>query len=309
MIMQEKARILVVDDEPEMLGLLSDFLHETIGYTVFAAPNAMEALDLLAKEKIDLVLSDINMPGMKGFELLNEVRSKYPRIKRVLITAYNVENYLEMAFKYDIGNIFVKTTPFNFQELSTMLDSLLSNDIFGLDRHFDPGVDQSTFLVRRSDRLDEDAMKIVSKVDTTERAKQLELVLVELLTNAIFYGIRKESPDKKETWNHNFELPPEKAIQIKVVSDKEKYGISVLDRGGRLKKSDVLFWLHRQAMRDDKGLPIGLYDSHGRGFFIVRRYIDRLIINIDSEKQTEVIILNYYSDTYQGFKPLHINEL
>jgi len=307
--MQEKARILVVDDEPEILEMISDYLKDGIGYAIYTAADGMSALDLLEKEKIDLVLSDINMPFMKGFDLLKEVRDKYPHIKRVLITAYNVEDYLELAMKHDIGNIFVKTTPFNFQELSAILDNLLTNDIFGLDRYFEPGIESKLFSVRRSQRLDLDARKIVATVDSTDRARRLELVIVELLTNAIFYGIRNESPDNKEFWVHDFELTEDKAIQISVSSDAEKYGISVVDSGGRLKKSDVLYWLHRQVARDENGLPLGLYDSHGRGFYIARRYIDRLIVNIDKAKQTEVIIINYYSNTYQGYKPLYINEL
>lgn len=71
----------------------------------------------------------------------------------------------------------------------------------------------------------------------------------------------------------------------------------------------MLYWLNRQNSRDQNGLPVGLYDSHGRGLFIARRYIDRLIINIDKARRTEVIIINYYSDTFKGHKPLYINEI
>ncbi|MBN1578924.1 MAG: response regulator, partial [Chitinispirillaceae bacterium] len=109
------ATLLVVDDEFEIRSLIVEFLRDIEGYTVFEVENAQAALDLLKHQPIDLILSDINMPGMKGFDLLREVRTGYPTIKRVLITAYNVEDYLEMALKYDIGNIFVKTTPFNFE--------------------------------------------------------------------------------------------------------------------------------------------------------------------------------------------------
>jgi len=66
------------------------------------------------------------MPGMKGFDRLNIVRERYPSVKRMLITAYNVEDYLELALKHDIGNIFAKTAPFNFQEISTTIRNLLS---------------------------------------------------------------------------------------------------------------------------------------------------------------------------------------
>jgi anti-sigma regulatory factor (Ser/Thr protein kinase) len=104
-------------------------------------------------------------------------------------------------------------------------------------------------------------------------------------------------------------LSDEEAIVVTSMHDSEKYAISILDKGGRLKKNDVLFWLHRQLHLDANGLPIGVFDSHGRGFFIAREYIDRMIINIDKNKQTEIIIMNYFMDTYKGYKPLYINEL
>ncbi|MCU0609100.1 MAG: hypothetical protein MUF22_04955, partial [Chitinispirillaceae bacterium] len=88
-----------------------------------------------------------------------------------------------------------------------------------------------------------------------------------------------------------------------------KYGISISDEGGRLKKSDVLYWMNRQIARDGKGLPVGLFDLHGRGLFIARRYIDRLVVNVARDLRTEVIIINYYDKVFYGYKPLYINEI
>jgi CheY-like chemotaxis protein len=305
----EDVTILVVDDEPEIRALISDFLEDE-GYTVLNAESGLDALDnVLPNNKVDLILSDINMPNMKGFDLLKIVRERYPHIKRVLITAYNVEDYIELAREHDIGNIFVKTVPFNFAELIVLLKNLLSGDIFGSERYFQNDVEKREMLLRRGDNLDNDAEIIVDYLPQIEVKKKLTLVLVELLANAIFYGMRQEKADQKETWTYDFELPEEEAIVVKVIWDKEKYAISITDKGGRLKKSDVLYWLHRQIAVDESGIPIGLYDVHGRGLFIARKYIDRLIINIDQNVKTEIIILNYFGETYQGFKPLYINEI
>lgn len=302
--------LLVVDDEPEILDLLKGFLRDDEGYTVLMAKDGIDALEnVLPNSKVDLVLSDINMPRMKGFELLNKVRELYPDIKRVLITAYNVEDYLDLAMKHDVGNIFVKTTPFNFEELSTILKNLLTNDIFGAERYMNKNVEQRTLLITSGSVLEKYAGEIMSWLPPEGNVKKLELVLVELFTNAIYYGVRGEDPDKKETWNHDFKLSKEEAIQVKALWDDKKYAISIMDKGGRLKKLDVLYWLYRQISKDEKGLPLGIMDSHGRGFFIARKYIDRLLINIDTDKRTEIIIVNYYNEIYSGFKPLYINEI
>ena len=302
--------VLVVDDEPEIRSLIADYLEDDEGYNVLTAENGRDALDnVLCTHTVDLVLSDINMPVMKGFELLNEVSSRYPETKRVLITAYNVEDYIEMAFKYDVGNIFVKTTPFNFTELSAVLHSLLSEDIFGLQRYFGESYQEQSLVIRTGDSLDQEVKSITSCLPEDRVHNKLNLVLVELLTNAIFYGIRKEDPDKKEKWNYDFILNDDEAIKITVGWNDRSYGISIVDSGGRLEKNDVLYWLHRQVARDELGMPLGIGDSHGRGLFIARRYIDRLIINIKPHQKTEIIILNYTTEVYQGSKPLYINEI
>ncbi|KMQ51680.1 DNA-binding response regulator [Chitinispirillum alkaliphilum] len=301
--------ILLVDDEPEIRHMIHDFLTEVEGYSVISASSGEDALELLEKHSVDLILSDINMPAMKGFDLLKRVREKFPKIKRVLITAYNVEDYLELAMHHDIGNIFVKNAPFNFGELSRLLSNLLAENIFGIERYFCPNTPIHRFIIKKSTKLDLDSKKIVSLINDPRREKKLELVLIELLTNAIFYGVRNEPPDAKELWDHRFELSEELAVEVLVGADDEKYIIAVKDKGGRLKKRDVLYWLNRQIALDDSGVPLGLFDSHGRGLFIARRYIDRLIINIDKDKQTEVVMFNYINSTYDGHKPLYINEI
>ena len=306
---RSQVKLLVVDDELEIRSLIVEFLQDIKGYTVFEAHDAQSALNLLERQPVDLVLSDINMPGMKGFDLLREIRSRYPDIRRVLITAYNVEDYLELALKHDIGNIFVKTVPFNFEELSTVLTNLLTNDIFSIDRYFTSTTKRMAFKINSSRKLEQHATQLVSFVGGIPYAKKLELVIIELLTNAIFYGIRRESAENKHLWVHDFTLPDEQAVTVAVARDNDKFAISISDVGGHLKKRDVLYWLNRQIAHDAAGLPLGLFDSHGRGLFITRKYIDRLIINIDQDRRTEMIIMNYYHNTYLGYKPLYINEL
>jgi CheY-like chemotaxis protein/anti-sigma regulatory factor (Ser/Thr protein kinase) len=306
---EKETSLLVVDDEEEIREMISDYLRDSEEYIVYEVESGEAALEFLKTRQVDLILSDINMPGMKGFDLLKEVRHSYPMIKRVLITAYNVEDYLDLALKHDIGNIFVKTTPFNFDELCKILNNLLTSDIFGIDRYFSPGYMHSEYKVSSSKCLDKDAKEITKDIKDTERARKLELVIVELLTNAIFYGMMSHSPESKALLTGDIVLPEGKEIEVHVGIDSEKYAVSVLDRGGRLSKFDVLYWLNRQVARDDKGLPLGVFDTHGRGFYIARRYIDRLIINIDKDTKTEIIIINYFSNEYQGYKPLYINEI
>jgi len=84
---QEKSNILVVDDEVGARELCVDFL-ESDDYVIDTSENGKQAIDFLEKNKVHLVLSDINMPLLNGIDLLREIKKKYPDIEVILMTAY-----------------------------------------------------------------------------------------------------------------------------------------------------------------------------------------------------------------------------
>ena len=86
-MLTEKSKILVVDDEPEIVGILREFLAKK-GYDVIDALSGEEALNILDREKTDLVLLDLMLPGLKGPEAARIIKNKYPTIKIVTLTAY-----------------------------------------------------------------------------------------------------------------------------------------------------------------------------------------------------------------------------
>jgi CheY-like chemotaxis protein len=301
-------RILVVDDEEAIRVMLQHFL-ASLSYEVETAADGIEALDKLGRSMFDLVLSDINMPRMKGFQLLQEVRQRYPAVKRVLITAYDVDDYLRLALRHDIGNIIPKTTPFSFVEIETVLRNLLKEDFFGLDRYLLPGTQKHAATITRHEQIEETTEKIASHMENEKKSRKLILVLNEILTNAVYYGGRGEQGTDKTTWVTEFELPPQLAIEAVWGIDSEKFGFAVTDNAGRLRKKDVLHWLCRQTEKDVHGVPKGVFDLHGRGFFIARNYVDSLIVNIRSAQRTEVIGLTYFTMDIQRHKPLYINEI
>lgn len=300
-------RILVVDDEEAIQALLQTYLR-SLGYEVDAAFNGAKALEMLEKRHYDLVLSDINMPVMKGFELLAKVREKFPATKRALITAYDVDEYLKLALDHDVGNIIPKANPFNFDDVKMVVHNLISEDFFGLESYLREGATIHGESLRTQREIGSIAEKIVSSVEGEDRQGKLRIVLIELLTNAMFYGARGVTTANKEDWETDFELPEKDAIETYWGDDGEKMGFSVVDKGGHLSKKDVLHWLHRQTDKDEQGLPLGVFDTHGRGFFIARRYVDSLLINVKSTVKTEIIGLNYLEPAAGRHRPIYINE-
>jgi DNA-binding response OmpR family regulator len=79
-------RVLVVDDEPQVAGMLRDALTHA-GYSVKTAVTGGEALGLMAVFQPDVVLLDVMMPGVKGDEVLAQLRREYPSVPVVMVTA------------------------------------------------------------------------------------------------------------------------------------------------------------------------------------------------------------------------------
>lgn len=85
-------RVLIVDDEPAILFGLSEALaDERRGLAVVTAPGGQEALEILESQKIDLVLTDLRMPEVDGFELLAYLRRDLPHVPVILMTAHGAD--------------------------------------------------------------------------------------------------------------------------------------------------------------------------------------------------------------------------
>lgn len=81
-------QVLVVDDELDLLNLTGEYI-SSLGYKIYKAVNAKDALEILKTEKIDLVFSDVVMPGgMNGYELADKIEEKYPDVKVLLSSGY-----------------------------------------------------------------------------------------------------------------------------------------------------------------------------------------------------------------------------
>jgi DNA-binding NtrC family response regulator len=115
--------ILIVDDEPDMLQLLSRSLVPDLKCTVETVSSGEDALKLLARKRVDLVLADIKMPGMDGLELLQFVRRDYPMQTVVMMTAYG---QIDLAVEAMRGGAYdFITKPFELDALVLRLEKAL----------------------------------------------------------------------------------------------------------------------------------------------------------------------------------------
>ena len=117
--MKQEIAILVVDDEPMMQTLLERILTKD-GYSVAVAGNGKEALEVLARQPISIVISDLQMPVMGGLDLLKNIKRDYPRIGVIIMTAYGDTYTVKDALLLGADEYITK--PFKSFEISMVVE-------------------------------------------------------------------------------------------------------------------------------------------------------------------------------------------
>jgi CheY-like chemotaxis protein len=112
-------KIMVVDDEEDVQLLFRQKFRKEIKkgqiefQFAFSAKEALEYLEGQPKNCVVLILSDINMPGMNGLELLKIIKEKFPNLKVFMITAYGDEENYKIAMEYGADDYLHKPVEFD----------------------------------------------------------------------------------------------------------------------------------------------------------------------------------------------------
>ncbi len=117
--MKENVRILVVDDEAVMRNLLLKILEQE-GYQISLASSSDEALEKLKNESFELVLSDVKMPGINGFDLLKAIKKNWPKIACIMMTGYGDAYTVKEALMFGADEYITK--PFKSNEISLIVE-------------------------------------------------------------------------------------------------------------------------------------------------------------------------------------------
>ena len=116
-VLSVNEKILVVDDDIAVRDLTAEIL-TLQGYSVLCASNAAAALDMLKRESISIVVSDVVMSGIDGFQLVERIKLEYPGIKILLVSGYNDCIAQNMAVE-------ILNKPFRAEALVLLVSELL----------------------------------------------------------------------------------------------------------------------------------------------------------------------------------------
>lgn len=122
---KSKKQILIVDDEPAWVKALSLLLRKQ-GYEVLEATNGRDALVTLSGSKPDLILSDVRMPDMNGFDFLDQVRRTSKNSKTPVIFLSAVDDYDARKAAKDLGAVDYLVKPFDEKDMLSVLSRHLT---------------------------------------------------------------------------------------------------------------------------------------------------------------------------------------
>ena len=116
--MIEGSKVLLVDDNVEIINILTDFLTLN-GCKIYKASTGKEALEVLSKADLEIVILDVKLPDVNGISLIDSIKIKNPTIGIIMITGYHDPNLIVEAMKKGASDFLIK--PFEFDKLILVL--------------------------------------------------------------------------------------------------------------------------------------------------------------------------------------------
>ncbi len=301
---KSKKHILVVDDEDVYVTMLGNLVRRD-GYQVTTASNGKQALELVNQHKIDLILSDVNMPYMNGLELLEEIHNSTEQIPIMFVTGLEDAQEIIKAFRLGVANIISK--PFEIEQILHTIERF-----FNAQKEFLSETDfESNFLQRETSEFIlptnfETIGKINAfiltklsrrKVFTENDLLSIKLSLYEIIHNAMKHGnleidYQEESDiyEKKGTVEdiitkklENPELRNRKvSIVLRQLEDRAE--IEINDQGPGFDHTNL----------PDPTVPENLLLEHGRGILLTRLHMDDVYFN---QKGNQITLVKNYTTT------------
>jgi anti-sigma regulatory factor (Ser/Thr protein kinase) len=269
--------------------------------TIHIGKNPAESIALLEDlSRIDLIIgdTDVSEPFEQFLQKSKQIHQDTPVL---ILSDETLDKYVEWMSTHNIHHFFSKATPFHTCELKKRILDIINGEN-NLSQLVNP-ISEGEIRINSPEQIDSTAEILSKRYFPKNQANRVCASLVELLTNALFYGARKELSENRLKWVRNFKLLPEEELIIKHGEDSTKVLINIKDPGGLLKNETALHWLDRQTKPNEYSSPQGLLDTRGRGLFLARKMSDRLFFNIHRNTRSECFIINYKTKNHSPFKP------
>lgn len=274
-------RILIVEDSPTQATQIR-FLIEEAGYDAVVAEDGLAALESLANQPCDIVLTDLHMPNMNGLQLVEEVRNRYETIPVILITNDGTETIAAQALQKGAASYIPKR----------YLDSTLLSTLKGIVEMQDAAKSRqhilNTLVESRSKYIlgnnQELVAVLVQHLETELRTFdfgdetglfQISMALTEAVLNAMDHGnlelssaLRCDAEAYQKLRDERCSTPPyeSRRVALSVELTAEKIKLVVADEGKGFDPSTI----------PDPTDPENLMRENGRGLMLIYSFMDEI---------------------------------
>jgi CheY-like chemotaxis protein/anti-sigma regulatory factor (Ser/Thr protein kinase) len=284
--------VLVVDDSA-MDRRLAGSLLKRAGYASFFANNGREALEMVAETTPDVVLTDLQMPEMDGLELVEAIRSRYPVVPVILMTAHGSEEIAVRALQKGAASYVPK------RRLAQALVTTIAN-VLDIARSAEPEQQVLAFRVYTESRfeLDNDVTRVTPLVGFLEGSLrrsmdetallQVGVALREAVVNAMYHGNLEVSSSLREGDDRAFQA---------LIAERQKqlpYAARRVHVTARTTRDDVTYVVTDEGPGFDPSSlpdptdPAQLEKEHGRGLLLIRTFMDEVSHNARGNEITMV---------------------
>jgi CheY-like chemotaxis protein len=290
--------VLVVDDSPIDRRLAQRILERGDGLTVQCASNGSEALDLIRKQPPDIIVTDLQMPELDGLELVGLVRSSFPLVPVVLMTAHGSEQIAVQALQNGAASYVPKARLGN--DLRDTVFSVLA--VARADRTNDRLFDCLKLTTMRFE-LDSDPALVFPLVDHIQqlvgRLKSMDdtgrirvgIAVEEALLNALYHGNLELSADDlsqaRDVTGNAASLIQERMntapyskrkIEVTLEFSPTSVKVSIRDEGPGFDPASAV----------GSALPAAIEKPSGRGLLLIRTFMDDVQFNAQGNQITFV---------------------
>jgi CheY-like chemotaxis protein len=278
------AKVLIVDDSAVDRRLAGSFLEKAGDFTVINATDGREALAAVLREQPDLVLTDLQMPGMNGLELVEEIRLKHPGLPVILMTAHGSEEIAIQALQRGAASYVPKRNL--AQDLLGTVDDVL--EATGAKRHLQRLVDECWVQTESQFSLPNDLSHISALVNHVQenltRMKvcdengliRVAVALREALSNAIIHGnLEVASSLRDQDGQAYLDLIERRRVE-------EPYDDRYVHVTAKESRTEALYIVRDEGpgfdptSLPDPTDPANLENISGRGLLLIRTFMDEV---------------------------------
>src|ERR1051325_1444891 len=274
--------VLIADDDAAGRGMYRRVL-EYEGCNVLDVASGEQALEILEHQPIDLLLTDVLMPGMDGLELLERARDLHPDLRAIIMTGFKTDEAIIRAFRNKACDF--RRKPFHVDELVEAVQSAMGRDPNCQIEVISDKPDWIELRVPCDLSAVEPIQKFLSELQGNlpkETREAIGSVFRELLNNASEHGGKLDIPKKVELKY----IRLKRAIMYSIKDPGEGFDLKQIEHAAVANPDDEPY--RHMQLRQQKGLRPG-----GFGIMLASQTIDELVYN---QKHNELIFVKYIAD-------------